>query len=454
MNRPANNEFLRSENARHIWHPMADPKSFTENPPVVLERGEGCYVFDMDGRRYLDCMASLWNVNVGHGRREVNEAITEQLGKLAYYSTFNGFANGPSIELSHRLMQMLQPEGMARIMYGSGGSDAVDTAFKLARQFWKLEGQPERTRIISLKYAYHGLHFGGASANGKRAFRRAYEPLLPGFHQVDSPYLYRNPWTDDPEELGRICAGILEREIEYHGADTVAAFIAEPVQGAGGLIVPPDNYWKLVREICDRHDVLLIADEVITGFGRTGHWFGSRGWGVKPDIMTLAKGINSGYVPLGATVVNERIARAWDRDHSLAPIMHGYTYGGHPLACAAALACLDVMEKEDLPGNAGAMGAYFLECLQGLQAKHAVIGDVRGRGLMMAVELVKDRATKEPFAASDTYGPRLIRAIAERGAIVRWLDGKLVFAPPLIISREQVDEAVAIIDDVLTEVQP
>ncbi|MCC5811447.1 MAG: aminotransferase class III-fold pyridoxal phosphate-dependent enzyme [Ectothiorhodospiraceae bacterium] len=454
MSGPADIDFLRATNARHIWHPMADPKIFSGNPPTVLERGEGVYVYDIDGRRYLDCMASLWNVNVGHNRPEVNAAITEQLSRLAYYSSFNGYSNPPSIALSDYLIRRLEPEGMVRVLYSSGGSDAVDTAFKLARQFWKLEGQAERTKILSLKYGYHGLHYGGASANGTPSFRRAYEPLIPGFFQVDSPYLYRNPWTSDPEELGRICAEQLDREIQYQGPDTVAAFIAEPVQGAGGLIVPPDNYWPLVREVCDKHDVLLIADEVITGFGRTGHWFGARGWGVKPDIMTLAKGINSGYVPLGATVVNERIARAWDRDHPLAAIMHGYTYSGHPLACAAALACQKIVEEEDLPGNAARMGEYFLGKLRGLQEKHAVIGDVRGRGLMMALEMVKDRDTREPFGPQDSFGPRLIKAMAARGAIARWLGGKLAFSPPLIITREQVDEAVAIVDDALAEVKP
>lgn len=439
--------WIAEHNARHVLHPMADPKAMAANPPLVLERGEGAHVFDLAGKRYLDCVASLWNVNVGHNRPEVKQAIVRQLDRLAYYSTFNGISNPPTIALSALLVEMMAPEKMSKVLFSAGGSDAVETAFKLARQYWKLEGQPERVKIVSLRHGYHGVHFGGMSANGNAPFRRAYEPLVPGFFQVDTPYLYRNPWTSDPEELGRICAGILEREIAYQGADTVAAFIAEPVQGTGGLIVPPANYWKLVREVCDRHGVLLIADEVVTGFGRTGSLFGSRGWGVAPDIMVLAKGINSGYVPLGATAINERVAKAWERNHPLAAIMHGYTYSGHPLACAAALACQKIVRDEDLPGNAARVGAYFLERLQWLKGRHAAIGDVRGRGLMLAIECVRDRQSKAPIPPADSFSPRLARAAAQRGAIVRCNAGRIILSPPLIVDRGFVDEAVGILDE-------
>ena len=439
-------DFLHAHNARHVWHPMADPKAMLASPPLIIERGEGAYVYDVEGRRYLDCVASLWNVNVGHGRRELNEAIIAQLGRMAYYATFNGTSNPPMIALSALLTDLLAPEGMARVLFSSGGSDGVETAFKLARQFWKLEGQAERTKMISLKFGYHGVHFGGMSANGNPAFRRAYEPLVPGFIQVESPYLYRNPWTDDPEKLAQICADQLDREIQYQGPDTVAAFIAEPVQGAGGLIVPPASYWPLLRTVCDKHGVLLIADEIVTGFGRTGSLFGARGWGVAPDIMVLAKGINSGYVPLGATTVNARVAKAWERNHPLAAIMHGYTYSGHPLACAAALACLKIVVDEDLAANSARVGAYFLAGLQALKEKHAVIGDVRGKGLMLALECVKDRTTKAMFAPIDTFGARLVNAVAARGALVRWQNGKVILSPPLIIDTGFVDEAIRILD--------
>ena len=269
---------------------------------------------------------------------------------------------------------------------------------------------------------------------------------MPNFFQVETPYLYRNPWTADPDALAEICANDLEREILHQGPDTVAAFIAEPVQGAGGLIVPPASYWPRLREICDRYGVLLIADEVVTGFGRTGSLFGARGWGVAPDVMVLAKGINSGYVPLGATAISERIAAAWEREHPLAAIMHGYTYSGHPLACAAALACQKIVRDEDLAGNAARVGAYFLEQLQALQDKHPAIGDVRGKGLMLGIECVKDRASKTPFAPNDPFSARVAREAAARGALIRCNAGKIILSPPLVIDRAFVDETVAILD--------
>ncbi len=441
--------FLKAHNARHVWHPMGDPKISESDPPLIVARGEGVYVYDADGKRYLDCVAGLWNVNVGHGRPEIKQAIVAQLDRIAYYSTFQGTTNPPSIMLSHLLTEMMKPEAMTKVFFSSGGSDANETAFKIARQYWKLEGKADRTKIISLKYGYHGVHFGGMSATGTPPHRLAYEPLVPGFLHIDSPYLYRNPWTGDASELGRICAAELERTIQFQGPDTVAAFIAEPVQGAGGVIVPPDNYWPLVRQVCDRYGVLLIADEVVTGFGRTGHLFGSRGWDVKPDIMCLAKGINSGYVPLGATAVNERVESAWKRDHPLAAIMHGYTYSGHPLACAAALACQKIVLDEDLPGNAARTGAYFRKRLDDLATRHELIGDVRGKGLMLGLEIVKNRKTKEAFAPNDPIGKRITQAALEAGGIIRWAAGKIILSPPLVFTPAHVDEAFEILDQAL-----
>lgn len=442
--------FLKAHNARHQWHPMGDPKASDIDPPMIVARGDGVHVYDADGQKYLDCVAALWNVNIGHNRPEMKRAIVDQLDKLAYYATFMGTSNPPAIMLSALLMEMLAPEGMTKVLFSSGGSDANETAFKLARQYWKLEGQPERTKIISLKLGYHGVHFGGMSATGTGPHRRVYEPLVPGFFHVETPYLYRNPWTGDHEELGRICAAELDRAIQFQGPDTVAAFIAEPIQGAGGVIVPPANYWPLIRAVCDKHGVLLIADEVVTGFGRSGALFGARGWGVKPDIVSLAKGINSGYVPLGATVVNARVERAWQRQHPMAGIMHGYTYSGHPLACAAALACLKIVTDEKLTENAATVGAYFKTQLHQLAERHELIGDVRGKGLMLAIELVKDRKTKEPFAPTDPFGRRLTMAARERGAIIRWTAGKVILSPPLTFTTGHVDETIGILDDALT----
>ena len=432
--------YIIENNARHVWHPMIDPNVSAASPPVIMDKGDGVYIYDLDGKRYLDCTASLWNVNVGHNRPEVKQAIIDQLDKLAYYNTFGNATNPPSIALSALLTEMLSEENMKRVLFSSGGSDAIETALKITRQFWKLEGFPQKTKVFSLKNAYHGVHMGGLSAGGSNVWRLAYEPLLPGFFQIESPYLFRNPWTDDPEELGAMCADMLDREIQHQGPNTVAAFIAEPVQGAGGMIVPPANFWPLVREVCDKHDVLLIADEVVTGFGRTGSLFGARHWGVKPDIMCLAKGINSGYVPLGATVVTDRIEAAWSKDSPLAAIMHGYTYSGHPLACAAALANLSIVMDEDLACNAGQTGAYFLEELRKLQ-EFPSVGDVRGLGLMLAVELVKDRATKEPYLPTDELCVGLHNLCREQGVWVRIQANKMILSPPLVLKRDHVDEA-------------
>ena len=279
--------------------------------------------------------------------------------------------------------------------------------------------------------------------NGNTVFRRNYEPNLPGCFHVETPWLYRNPFTQDPEALGRICAEMLEREIQFQSPDTVAAFIAEPIQGAGGVIVPPANYWPLVREVCDRYGVLLIADEVVTGFGRSGSMFGSRGWGVRPDIMCLAKGISSGYVPLGATVVNARIEDAFAANADFGgAIMHGYTYAGHPVACAAAIASLDIVVKEDLPANAAKQGAYLLEALKPFAERFAAVGEVRGKGLMLALDLVANKDTREPIDPLSGYANAVAEVARENGVLVRPVGTKIILSPPLVIQREQLDRIV------------
>jgi adenosylmethionine-8-amino-7-oxononanoate aminotransferase len=436
--------------AESIWHPMTAPGWRDDFPTLVVAEGDGMYVSDIDGKRYLDAQGGLWCVNVGHNNAEVKAAIVDQLDRLAYYNSFGDTTNPPSIELTGQLLGLLAPEGMTRVMYGSNGSDAVETALKLARHYWKLVGEAGRYKFISLEHAYHGVHFGGTSINGDRpVYGTAYEPLLPGCFQIDSPFLYRNPWTDDPDELGVIVAGILEREILHQGPGTVAAFIAEPVQGAGGVIVPPSNFWPLVREVCDRHGVLLIADEVITGFGRAGSMFGVRAWGVKPDIMCFAKGLSSAYVPISATVVNERVADAWKTPGPEGMIMHGYTYSGHPLASAAAVASLRVTERDGLPENAARTGQHLAERLAPLVDRHPMVGNVRGRGLMWAIDLVTDKATKAPVDPPVAKG---VSDIALReGLIVRSIAHKLVISPPLICGVDEADVIVDTIDGALAK---
>lgn len=434
----------QTEASSHFWHPMLHPNEMTQRAPIRIMRGDGCYVYDDAGRRLVDGVAGLWNVNVGHNRPEMKAAIVAQLDELEYFQLFDGVSHPRAEELSRVLFDMTRTEGMSRFIYNSGGSDAVETALKIARQYWKLEGQPDRTKFIALKQGYHGTHFGAASVNGNTAFRRNYEPLLPGCFHVDTPWLYRNPFTDDPEELAQICATLLEREIQFQSPDTVAAFIAEPVQGAGGVIVPPASYWPLIRKVCDRYGVVLIADEIVTGFGRSGSMFGSRGWGVKPDIMCLAKGISSGYIPLGCTAVNERIEAAFVKNQDFTgAIMHGYTYAGHPVACAAAIASLKIVREENLPVNAATQGAYLLEQLKSFEKTYPAVGEVRGKGLMIALDLVKDRNTREPIDPQDGYANAVAAATRGAGALVRPVGTKIILSPPLTLQKEHADALVA-----------
>ncbi|MCC7098759.1 MAG: aminotransferase class III-fold pyridoxal phosphate-dependent enzyme, partial [Rubrivivax sp.] len=299
-----------------------------------------------------------------------------------------------------------------------------------------------------------GVHFGGASVNGNTNFRRAYEPLLPGCFHVDTPWLYRNPYTEDPERLAEICAELLDREITFQSADTVAAFIAEPVQGAGGVIVPPANYWPLIRKVCDKHGVLLIADEVVTGFGRTGHLFGTRMWGVKADLWCLAKGISSGYLPLGATAIGSRVAEGFLKgDAGLGSIGHGYTYSGHPVAAAAGLATLDILEREDVVGNAARQGEHLMARLRDIASRSRLVGDVRGVGLMVCLELVADQGKKTPLPRGAKEVTAVARSAYRRGAMVRTSGSNIIMSPALTISREEIDALCDALDGAFAEVE-
>jgi adenosylmethionine-8-amino-7-oxononanoate aminotransferase len=431
---------LKTENALHLLHPMAHPGTVRDAPPDIIARGDGSWIWDVDGHRMVDGVGGLWCANLGFGRKEIRDAIVAQLDELPFFNTFRGATHPRAIELSQRLVNLMRPDDVASVHFSSGGSDAVEGALKLARQYWKLRGQSDRTKFISLRQGYHGTHFGGASVNGNTMFRRAYEPLLPGCFHVDTPWLYRNPYTQDADKLGQICAELLEREIIFQGPDTVAAFIAEPVQGAGGVIVPPPNYWPLVRQICDKHGVLLIADEVVTGFGRTGHMFGTRLWGVKADMWCLAKGISSGYIPLGATAVSAKVMTAFNSgDPVLGAINHGYTYGAHPVGAAAALATLDILEREQIPARAAREGAYFLERLHAMEKRHRLVGDVRGVGLMAGIEIVADKATRTPFPRGAAELARVHREAYKRGAMIRLSGANIILSPALTIERSQID---------------
>ncbi len=438
--------FLKENNARHMWHPMAHPAEMLANPPKVLTAAEGVTLTDVDGHRTLDAVGGLWNVNLGYSCDPVKKAIAEQLDALPYYSAFRGTSTGPAIELSYMLSEWFAPDGLVRSFFTSGGSDSVETALRLARQYHKIRGDRDRTKFLSLKKGYHGTHFGGASVNGNANFRRNYEPLLPGCFHIPAPHTYRNPFNEaDPEKLAALCAQGLEDEIVFQGPDTVAAFIMEPVLGAGGVIVPHASFMPKVREICDRHGVLLIADEVITAFGRTGGWTGCRLWGVKPDLMTIAKAITNGYFPFGAVMISEKVADAFESNKdAFGNIGHGYTYSGHPVGCAAALACVPEIDRADVAGNAAKRGDELLAAAQALKDKHEIVGDVRGKGLMVALELVSDRAKKTPIDKA-TIGKVFETAYAE-GVMIRVSGPNIILSPPLVITPDDVRKIAAAID--------
>lgn len=430
--------FLTENNARSIWHPMAHPAEMQANPPRVIMKGEGVTVTDIDGRSVLDAVGGLWNVNLGYSSDPVKEAIARQLAELPYYSGFRGTSTGPSIELAYELAEFFAPEGMVRSFFTSGGSDSVESALRLARQYWKIKGEADRTKFLALKKGYHGTHFGGASVNGNANFRRNYEPLLPGCFHIPAPWTYRNPFDEsDPAKLAKLCIRALEDEIAFQGGDTIAAFIMEPVLGAGGVIVPHETFMPMLREVLDRHGILLIADEVVTGFGRTGAWSGSRLWGVKPDMMTIAKAITSGYFPLGATLISQKVADVFEADRtSFGAIGHGYTYSGHPVGCAAGLAALAETKRLNLAGNAAARGEELAAVLADLKARFDVVGDVRSKGLMAALELVSDRASKKPLDR------KVMAAVAdgayEAGIMIRVSGNNIILSPPLVITSADV----------------
>ena len=433
---------LQRDNAQYLWHPMAHPRAMKAEGgrPDIIARGEGCWVWDVDGHKMLDGVAGLWSSNLGHSCRPVRDAIVAQLDELPFFNTFRGTTHPRAIELSARVVDMMAPDGVAAVMFSNGGSDAVEGALKIARQFHKLRGQKDRSKFIALKQGYHGVHFGGMSVNGNTNFRRAYEPLLPGCFHLDSPWAYRNPWGLEGEALGQAVAQALERELVFQGPDTVAAFIAEPVQGAGGVIVPPANFWPLVREVCTRHGVLLIADEVVTGFGRTGQMFGTRTWGVQADLWCLAKGISSGYVPLGATAISRHVAEVFDADTTGAgQVTHGYTYSAHPVAAAAALATLDVLERDDIPAKVQEVSGPFQARLGGLVDRVPYVGNVRGIGLMAGIEMVADKATKAPLPKTSDLPARVAREAYRRGLMTRVSGSNMILSPPLVISAQEVD---------------
>lgn len=437
--------FLKEHNGRLMWHPMTSHHDSIENPPIIITEASGVTIQDIDGHEVVDGVGGLWNVNLGYSCQPVKDAITQQLAKLPYYSTFRGTSNDAAIELSYELSEFFAPDGMQRAFFTSGGSDSIETSLRLARQYHKLRGEPGRTKFLSLKKGYHGTHFGGASINGNANFRTAYEPLLPGCFHIPAPYTYRNPFNEtDPEKLAHLCVAALEDEIAFQGAGTIAAMIMEPILGAGGVIPPHKSFAPMVAEICQRNGILLITDEVITAYGRTGAWSGARLWGIQPDMMCTAKAITNGFFPFGAVMLGERMVEAFENKPE-AKIGHGYTYSGHPVGAAAGLACLAETQRLNVTENAAARGDQLYRGCLALQEKYDVIGDVRGgHGLMTAIEMVSDRQTKAPVGAD--VASKVQEVAYQAGAMVRVSGPNLILSPPLIISDAEAGTILSALD--------
>lgn len=432
----------------HLLHPLHHPSAHAATR--VWVSGDGALIKDSTGREYIDGLSGLWNVNVGHGRQELADAARQQMATLAFHSTYAGGSNRPAIELAERLSALVYPS-INTFFFTSGGAESTETSFKTARFYWKARGKPDKIKIISRHRAYHGLTLAAMSATGLPAFWPMFEPRTPGFLHVDAPDPYRFNDPDPSVSLGVAAANKLEEAILREGPDTVAAFIAEPVQGAGGVIVPPADYFARIREICTQYDVLLIADDVITGFGRTGRWFGLEHYGVEPDIMQFAKGITSGYLPLGGIGVSDTVREVINGVPASQRWMHAYTYSGHPTCCAVALRNIDILERERLVERAAVAGARLLEKLRNLEGIDGV-GNVRGLGLMAAVEVVADKVTKQPFPAQAGLSQKLTDAMLERGLCTRVAMDCICLAPPLIASDGIIDRIVEIVGDAIPSV--
>ncbi|WP_339911557.1 aspartate aminotransferase family protein [Symmachiella dynata] len=434
-------DFLARDQA-HLIHPLHNPRVHAEHGHMWV-KGEGAILTDIDGKEYIDGLSGLWNVVAGHGRKELVDAAAQQMQTLPYVSGYAGSTNQPAIELAEKINELTYPN-ITRFFFTSGGGESSDSSFKTARYYWRLRGKPEKTKVISRQWGYHGVTLAAMSATGISGYWPMFEPRVPGFVHIPSPYPYRYEAPAGVSQ-GVAAANELEQAILREGQETVGMFFAEPVQGAGGVIVPQDDYWPRIREICDKYEVLLVTDEVITGFGRTGKMFGLEHWNVKPDMIQFAKAITSGYFPLGGIGISEEIAETLESGDAV--WMHAYTYSAHPVGCAVAVRNLEIIQAEDFPAQAAEKGAYLLKNLREALADHPHVGDVRGLGLMTAVELVRDKATKEEFPAADNMGVKLHLETQKRGLFSRLRGDVFCIAPPVISSREILDRIVDIMSE-------
>jgi L-2,4-diaminobutyrate transaminase len=433
---------LETLDCERVLHPATSIADHLKSGPRIMAEGTGLTLVDTAGRRYLDAVAGLWCVNIGYGRPEVADAMGAQARRLSYYHTFSSMSNEPQIRLADRLLG-ITPGKLSKVFFGNSGSDANDTQVKLVWYYNNLRGKPRKKKIVSRLGAYHGTTVASASLTGLPLFHKAFDLPIANVLHASTPHYYRSAKPGQSEEAyAAALAAELDELIQREDPDTVAAFIAEPVMGAGGVLVPPRGYFTRVQEVVRKHDVLMIADEVICGFGRLGQPFGSHVYDIEPDLLTCAKGLTSGYFPLSAVCLSERV---WgvlrDGSPEVGAFAHGFTYSGHPVGAAAAMANLDILLGEDLVGNAARVGAYLQSRLRESFAGHPLVGEVRGVGLIAGIELVADKGTREPFAATAKVAQRVAQRCLDHGLIVRALPtgAVLAFSPPLCITRDEVD---------------
>lgn len=440
-------EELVNIDKKHFLHPSTNPKVHAENgPPIIFTEGNGIFVKDVHGDTYMDAMSMLWNVNLGHGVKELAEVGKEQIGKLAYASAFKGFSNEPAIELSKKLAD-IAPGDLNAVFYTSGGSESNDTAIKLSRYYWGIKGKPEKIKIIALNNAYHGVTVAAQTATGIPAFHDFARSNIEHVHHAKAHLTNcENGDKNDPDYAQSI-RGVIERE----GADTVAAVLLEPVQGAGGVHIPPEGYLQAVRKLCDEHNILFIADEVICGFGRTGTMFGVENWDVVPDLMSIAKGISSGYAQLGGVLINDEVKQTLDGLD--ANLSHGFTYSGHASACAIGLKNIEIMERDGVVENAKKMEAVLKDGLAYLEDKHSIVTNSRAIGLLAAIEIYEDRDTGKLFDPKKLPATTLVDEFFANKLILRALGSNneiIAIAPPLTITKEEVEKMIAIMDESIT----
>ena len=434
---------LREMDNSHHLHPFTDHAGLRGEGVRVVTGGDGAYIVDSEGKRILDGMAGLWCVNVGYGREELAKAAYDQMKELAYYNTFFKSTTAPAAMLAKRISD-LAPENFNQVFFGASGSESNDTAIRTVRYYWQLLGKPEKHIIISRDNAYHGSTIAATSMGGMGAMHGQLGPMLPGFKHVMCPYGFELKEAGESlEEFGLRAARAVEEAILEAGAENVAAFVGEPIQGAGGVKIPPATYWPEIQRICKRYDVLLMLDEVITGFGRTGAWFAAQSMNIEADMITVAKAITSGYQPLSAVIVSDRVA---DVVATGGEYYHGYTYSGHPVACAVALENIDIIEREELIARVrDETGPYLVERLQKVIGDHPLVGEVRGSGLLAAIEIVKDRETRERFPDEGSAAVCVRDHSIEAGMMMRAVGDTMILSPPLIWTRETINEAADIV---------